>query len=173
MISEYITETNIYAPLAEQKEMILRYVGKNELGDVKFVKIPENRDVLSYSMKQDEAFIISDVSLLGAKFEDIMLTLKVLSSRKVKFYSVKEKLEVDTFLPRSLGGNLDACLKLYKGIFSLKNSQIQKNLLKQGKSRGRPVGTGESGLGEKKNRNKIIAISWYKNHRNSKNSWCQ
>ncbi len=149
MITGYITESNIYTSLAEQKEMILRYATKLGISDIKFEKIPTDKNILSCPVKKND-IMISDVSILGSRFEDIMLALKIFSERKLKIYSVKEKLEIDTVSQSSFMGNIDICLKVYKGIFSLKNAQIQKNLLKQGKSRGRPVGTGKSGLDEKK-----------------------
>lgn len=149
MIIGYITETNIYTSFAEQKEMISRYAEKYSLGNVRFVKIPKEKSILSYSMKENDTFIISDVSLLGARFEDIMHAVKLLSEHKVKIFSIKENLVIDAFSPHLLEENVDTCLKLYKGIFSLRNTQIQRNLLTRGKSRGRPVGTGKSGLEEK------------------------
>ncbi len=142
MIIGYISESNFYISLLEQKKIISDYASKLKLGDVEFVKIPKSKNIFSYPMKKNDTFIISDVSMLGAKFEEIMLALKNFSEKKIKIYSAKEKILIDSFSPRPLEENVDTCLKLYKGIFSLRNSQIQKNLLKQGKQRGRPKGSG-------------------------------
>ena len=150
MIIGCISESNIYKSLAEQKEMISCYAQNLGLSDVKFVKIPSSKNILSCSMAENDVVIISDVSMLGSKFEDIMSVLKVFSERKVKIYSAKEKLEIDTSSPYLMMDSIDVCLKLYKGILSLKNSQVQKNLLKDGKTRGRPVGTGSTGLDGRK-----------------------
>ena len=150
MIIGYISESNLYTSLAEQKEAISRYAKNLGFSDVKFLKIPKNKTILSSPMAHGDTIIISDVSILGPKFEDIMLALKLFSQRKVNVYSVKEGLAFDTTLQGSISDSIDNYLKIYKGILSLKNSRIQKNLLKDGKLRGRPVGTGSNGLDERK-----------------------
>ena len=142
MIIGAISETNSFISLSEQKKLVSDYALKSKLKKIEFVKVPKNKKILSCPMKKGDSIVVSDVSMLGSKFEEIMLSLKFFSEHKIKVYCAKEKIEVDTFEPKTLEENVDTCLKLYKGIFSLRNSKIQRNLLSEGKDRGRPKGSG-------------------------------
>ncbi len=138
MIMGYIHTNERYFSVEEQKNAICEYAETYKLGQIKLYEIPETEAILLSPLKMGDTIVISDISVLGARFEDIVVIFRALAERKVHIYSIKENLTIDTVCPHLLADSLDVCLKIYKGILSLRNTQIQANLLKIGKKRGRP-----------------------------------
>lgn len=138
MILGYTYAGQMFSSEQEQKKMICNYAQKYQFGNVKIRSIPLNKNILSYRHAEGDTVIISDISVFGNKFEEIINGLKFLSSKKVRIFSIKEDLILDGFSPYLVQGMLDSCLKIYKGSLSIKNKKIQTDLLENGKVRGRP-----------------------------------
>lgn len=152
MITGYVHQNEQFSSVAQQREDMVLCAESYHLGGIKFVEIPADKTILSCPIKKKKTIIIPNLSLIGTKFEDVITALRLLSAYQVCLYSAKEGLAIDIERPHSFSDNLDVCLRIYKGILSLKNARIQADLLKQGKPRGRPYNNkqGKSTLDDRK-----------------------
>lgn len=136
MIIGFIQENSMYFDADTQRESLMGYANERKIKDLKVINIANTQDILSRHIKSGDTVVIPNVSLLGNTLEQIVSSIKQLSEYRVYIYSIKENLAIDTYNQQTLANCFDACLAAYKGIFSLRNSKIQTDLLKAGKPRG-------------------------------------
>ena len=138
MIWGYTYEGHEFLSVEKQKELISGFAQKYQFKLLRFREVKETNDILFSGFQDEDTVIVSDISLLGLNFEGVISTLKSLSNRKLRICSVTEDLMFDNLIPNLSYAILDACLKVHKGILSIKNKKIQAALLESGRDRGRP-----------------------------------
>ena len=132
----YVYEKQRFCTPEEQERMIRACAKRYRLGELKIKKVSAEESIKAQNIKKSETIVIANVSLLGERFEEIVKAIKELSGQKIRIFSAKEDLQIDTSYPQMLSESLETLLKIYKGIFSLRNRQIQAVLQEQGKPRG-------------------------------------
>ena len=98
----------------------------------------EDFSIVCKKLNSGDSVIIANVATLGQRYEEIIENVKLLTQHGVILYSVQEQILINTALSQPIDKLADICLRLYKGILSIKNKGIQENLLKQGRPRGAP-----------------------------------
>ncbi len=136
MIVGFVQDDSKYFDVEAQREALVSYADERKIKDLKVVNVVNTQDILSQRIKSGDTIVIPNISLLGNTLEQIVSSIKQLSECRVYIYSIKENLAIDTYNQQTLANCFDTCLTAYKGIFSLRNSKIQSDLLKAGKPRG-------------------------------------
>ncbi len=136
MITGFVQDNSKYFDIDAQRKALASYADERKLKDIKVINIANTQDILSQHLKSGDTVVIPNISLLGNTLERIVSSIKQLAEYRVYIYSIKENLAIDTYNQQTLANCFDACLAAYKGIFSLRNSKIQSDLLKAGKPRG-------------------------------------
>lgn len=138
MIVGFVQDDSKYFDVEAQREALVSYADERKIKDLKVINVANTQDILSQRVKSGDTIVIPNISLLGNTLEQVVSAIKRLSECRVYIYSIKENLAIDTYNQQTLANCFDACLAAYKGIFSLRNSKIQTDLLKAGKPRGCP-----------------------------------
>ena len=123
---------------SSSKEISSYLVNKN----IKFKEVVQTQTLQAKDIKRIPAsstIIVSDVTMLGSKLEDIIKTIKLLYKTHINLEIIKDNIIITPTL--SFEETLDLSLSLRKSLFSIKNKSIQENLKNKGLPQGRPTGT--------------------------------
>ena len=75
MILGYINTKGRYASPSEQEQSVRSYADCYNLTIDKFLKTDDLAKTLPSSLKQGDVLIVADISIIGERFEDIILSL--------------------------------------------------------------------------------------------------
>ena len=99
MIWGYLYDKHKFLSIEEQRNLIVNFAKQYQFKSLRFRTIEERKEILSYSLQNEDTIIISDILPLGSRFEDVIATLKILSDKKVRICSVSEDLMLDNLIP--------------------------------------------------------------------------
>ena len=136
MIAAFINKAGLSGK--QQERLLLEYALNCNFAIQRFIKAPDLRDTNLSRLHSGDVFMIEDVTALGNGFEEVIQSVSRLAQHGVRIYIVSNNLQIDTMVPQAFDMTAQICLQLYKTILSVKNKNIQENLLKSGKKRGRP-----------------------------------
>ena len=142
MITGYIKTTSEKGISKEgEKNLLISYARKNTLNIDCFIQAPKLKTEDLAKMNAGDLLLVPNTAAFGKNFEDILNTVKVIFSLGINLRFIKEDLDIRAKETYSFTQSAQICLKLYKGILSVRNKAIQDKLLEDGKQRGRPTGT--------------------------------
>ena len=138
MIWGYLHENHKFHSVETQKKLISEFAQKYQFKLLRFRLVKDIKNIFYSDLQDEDTVIVSDVSLFGSRFEEIISAFKILSNKRIRICCASEDLMFDNLVPHLSYGLLDSCLKIYKGTLSIKNKRIQAKLLECGRNRGRP-----------------------------------
>ncbi len=153
MIAAFINKTGLSGK--QQERLLLEYALNCNFAIQRFIKAPDLRDANLSRLHSGDVFMIEDVTALGNGFEEVIQSVSRLAQHGVRIYIVSNNLQIDTMVPQAFDMTAQICLQLYKTILSVKNKNIQENLLKSGKKRGRPF-KGDNQMSSLADKDKLI-----------------
>lgn len=136
MIAAFINKTGLSGK--QQERLLLEYAQGCKFAIQRFIKAQNLSEANLSRLHSGDVFMIEDVTALGNGFEEVIQSVSRLAQRGVRIYIVGNNLQIDTMMPQAFDTTAQICLQLYKAVLSVKNKNIQDNLLKSGKKRGRP-----------------------------------
>lgn len=137
MILGYIDKKALYATAKEQKKAIIQYREKID----KFISDEKLTPSVLQKFSPNDTIIVADISALGTKFTDIIATISLIAEHFLYLCVIRGDIKADFTHALPSAYYFDIATLCYKEILSLKNKQIQDNLLKTGKQRGRRFGS--------------------------------
>ncbi len=153
MIAAFINKTGLSGK--QQERLLLEYALNCNFAIQRFIKAPDLRGTSLSRLHSGDVFMIEDVTVLGNGFEEVIQSVSRLAQHGVRIYIVSNNLQIDTMVPQAFDMTAQICLQLYKTILSVKNKNIQENLLKSGKKRGRPF-KGDNQMSSLADKDKLI-----------------
>ena len=136
MIAAFINKTGLSGK--QQERLLLDYALACNFAIQRFIKAQALSEANLSRLHSGDVFMIEDVTALGNGFEEVIQSVSHLAQHGVRIYIVSNNLQIDTMVPQAFDTTAQICLQLYKAVLSVKNKNIQENLLKSGKKRGRP-----------------------------------
>ena len=153
MIAAFINKTGLSGK--QQERLLLDYALACNFAIQRFIKA-QNLSAANLSrLHSGDVFMIEDVTALGNGFEEVIQSVSRLAQHGVRIYIVSNNLQIDTMVPQAFDTTAQICLQLYKAVLSVKNKNIQENLLKSGKKRGRPF-KGDNQMSSLADKDKLI-----------------
>ena len=153
MIAAFINKTGLSGK--QQERLLLDYARACNFAIQRFIKAQALSEANLSRLHSGDVFMIEDVTALGNGFEEVIQSVSRLAQRGVRIYIVSNNLQIDTMVPQTFDTTAQICLQLYKAVLSVKNKNIQENLLKSGKKRGRPF-KGDTQMSSLADKDKLI-----------------
>ena len=153
MIAAFINKTGLSGK--QQERLLLDYALACNFAIQRFIKAQALSEANLSRLHSGDVFMIEDVTALGNGFEEVIQSVSRLAQRGVRIYIVGNNLQIDTMMPHAFDMTAQICLQLYKTVLSVKNKNIQENLLKSGKKRGRPF-KGDNQMSSLADKDKLI-----------------
>lgn len=153
MIAAFINKTGLSGK--QQERLLLEYAQACNFAIQRFIKAQTLSEANLSRLHSGDVFMIEDVMALGNGFEEVIQSVSRLAQHGVRIYIVNNNLQIDTMVPQAFDTTAQICLQLYKAVLSVKNKNIQENLLKSGKKRGRPF-KGDNQMSSLADKDKLI-----------------
>ena len=153
MIAAFINKTGLSGK--QQERLLLEYAQVCNFAIQRFIKAQALSESNLSCLHSGDVFMIEDVTALGNGFEEVIQSVSRLAQHGVRIYIVSNNLQIDTMVPQAFDATAQICLQLYKAVLSVKNKNIQDNLLKSGKKRGRPF-KGDNQMSSLADKDKLI-----------------
>ena len=153
MIAAFINKTGLSGK--QQERLLFEYAHTCNFTIQRFIKAQALSEANLSRLHSGDVFMIEDVTALGNGFEEVIQSVSRLAQRGVRIYIVGNNLQIDTLMPQAFDTIAQICLQLYKSVLSVKNKNIQENLLKSGKKRGRPF-KGDNQMASLADKDKLI-----------------
>ena len=153
MIAAFINKTGLSGK--QQERLLLDYALACNFAIQRFIKAQALSEANLSRLHSGDVFMIEDVTALGNGFEEVIQSVNRLAQHGVRIYIVNNNLQIDTMVPQAFDTTAQICLQLYKAVLSVKNKNIQENLLKSGKKRGRPF-KGDNQMSSLADKDKLI-----------------
>ncbi len=153
MIAAFINKTGLSGK--QQECLLFEYAHTCNFTIQRFIKAQALSEANLSRLHSGDVFMIEDVRALGNGFEEVIQSVSRLAQRGVRIYIVGNNLQIDTMMPQAFDTTAQICLQLYKSVLSVKNKNIQENLLKSGKKRGRPF-KGDNQMASLADKDKLI-----------------
>ena len=153
MIAAFINKTGLSGK--QQERLLLDYALACNFAIQRFIKAQALSVANLSRLHSGDVFMIEDVTALGNGFEEVIQSVSRLAQHGVRIYIVSNNLQIDTMVPQAFDTTAQICLQLYKAVLSVKNKNIQENLLKSGKKRGRPF-KGDNQMSSLADKDKLI-----------------
>lgn len=153
MIAAFINKTGLSGK--QQERLLFEYAHTCNFTIQRFIKAQALSEANLSRLHSGDVFMIEDVRALGNGFEEVIQSVSRLAQRGVRIYIVGNNLQIDTMMPQAFDTTAQICLQLYKSVLSVKNKNIQENLLKSGKKRGRPF-KGDNQMSSLADKDKLI-----------------
>ena len=153
MIAAFINKTGLSGK--QQERLLLDYALACNFAIQRFIKAQALSVANLSRLHSGDVFMIEDVTALGNGFEEVIQSVNRLAQHGVRIYIVNNNLQIDTMVPQAFDTTAQICLQLYKAVLSVKNKNIQENLLKSGKKRGRPF-KGDNQMSSLADKDKLI-----------------
>ena len=153
MIAAFINKTGLSGK--QQERLLLEYAQACNFAIQRFIKAQALSEANLSRLHSGDVFMIEDVTALGNGFEEVIQSVSRLAQHGVRIYIVSNNLQIDTMVPQAFDTTAQICLQLYKAVLSVKNKNIQENLLKSGKKRGRPF-KGDNQMSSLADKDKLI-----------------
>lgn len=153
MIAAFINKTGLSGK--QQERLLFEYAHTCNFTIQRFIKAQALSEANLSRLHSGDVFMIEDVTALGNGFEEVIQSVSRLAQRGVRIYIVGNNLQIDTMMPQAFDATAQICLQLYKSVLPVKNKNIQENLLKSGKKRGRPF-KGDNQMASLADKDKLI-----------------
>ena len=92
MIVGFIQEDSKYIDVEAQKASLDRYAKMHRIRNMRLISLKQGEDICAQSLDACDTLVISNISLLGNTFENILDKIECLAEQKIYIYSVKEDL---------------------------------------------------------------------------------
>ena len=153
MIAAFINKTGLSGK--QQERLLFEYAHTCNFTIQRFIKAQALSEANLSRLHSGDVFMIEDVTALGNGFEEVIQSVSRLAQRGVRIYIVGNNLQIDTMMLQAFDTTAQICLQLYKSVLPVKNKNIQENLLKSGKKRGRPF-KGDNQMASLADKDKLI-----------------